>query len=700
MMHRSYPPALNRIFCCWLAAGLLLAPASARAQRALGPVNTAGDDYALALRPMPWGSEVWFTRSVTGSDDRRIMISRYDNAGWHEPVEAPAPVNQEHSGGVHGVALDGAPAFAPCVPGLGVFVSNRPGPDGRRHGSDLYELRADGTQWSVRRIDENGLNSEEWDDTPALSDDGNTLYFSSNRRAPERGETDLYMSRRTGDRWGAPVLLSAISEDGVREQTPCVGPDGWLYFASDRSGDFDIWRVRLDARGMPVPGTRQPAPGDGLGLHGSDELHPAFSPGGGWMFFASNRAASHRYDIYSVPAASRSSAISLMVLERTRRELNGRSGQFADETLPLSNARVVRTELPGGATDTLNADADGRAALDVHGVQGDDPLGDRSARTYVVRAIGLGGAYVSSTDTLIIRSADTCARAHTLFVWDTTVLYDPGCRQDFAVQQVEFFVKGYWCPTTLAYARYTPCYSVLTPQDCDAVPDADQTTGACGDNALYRHTLVPARVTTARRPDLCIRWSEVRDSSQKWSLRVDSVVAVLLENMRSAMRNYCVEQSFAEGKRITVTVQGWTDPDPIDPACYYTDQEVRFGAGIEVADPESKPWIRDGVIPAHTPFHVSKPDGNPMLSTLRAYYMAKLLDGVWREKLPEYASARDRGLIRIVADGRSVSQRNLPKQLQRSIDVIVTAVIEPEKLLALRMHHPGGSYDLRCGGCP
>ena len=104
------------------------------------------------------------------------------------------------------------------------------------------------------------------------------------------GETDLYMATWLGSKWSSPVLLTEICELHVREQTPLVAPDGYLYYATDRSGDLDIWRARLDeVTGKPISGTQEPIPFQGINKKGSNEGHPSFSPGLNWFIFSSDQ---------------------------------------------------------------------------------------------------------------------------------------------------------------------------------------------------------------------------------------------------------------------------------------------------------------------------------------------------------------------------------------------------------------------------
>jgi hypothetical protein len=81
---------------------------------------------------------------------------------------------------------------------------------------------------------------------PAISKDGLSLFFGSNR--PGFGNFDLYVSRRDSidAPWGAPVNLGPVINTDRTENVPALSRDEhWLFFNSDRtSGSFgsaDIW---------------------------------------------------------------------------------------------------------------------------------------------------------------------------------------------------------------------------------------------------------------------------------------------------------------------------------------------------------------------------------------------------------------------------------------------------------------------------
>ena len=93
------------------------------------------------------------------------------------------------------------------------------------------------------------VNSTSMDRGPAISKDGLSLYFASNRPGGFGGE-DIYVSQReTRDsEWGQPVNLGPIINTTANESVPAFSRDGHLlFFTSSRPGGFgavDIWVCR------------------------------------------------------------------------------------------------------------------------------------------------------------------------------------------------------------------------------------------------------------------------------------------------------------------------------------------------------------------------------------------------------------------------------------------------------------------------
>jgi len=88
------------------------------------------------------------------------------------------------------------------------------------------------------------INTENVEDSPFISIDGNWLYFSSNR-ASGIGGMDIWVSQKVSGTWTTSINLGATINSSANEGGIYVTLDGnKLYFTSDRNGGLggsDIW---------------------------------------------------------------------------------------------------------------------------------------------------------------------------------------------------------------------------------------------------------------------------------------------------------------------------------------------------------------------------------------------------------------------------------------------------------------------------
>jgi outer membrane protein OmpA-like peptidoglycan-associated protein/tetratricopeptide (TPR) repeat protein len=101
-------------------------------------------------------------------------------------------------------------------------------------GCDLYFSFFEDGRWTPAKNMGHIVNSAGWDAQPALSPDGKTLYFASNRIG-SLGSSDIWMTKRNNKgQWMIPVNLGPNVNTKYSEATPFLHPDGvTLYFTSD-----------------------------------------------------------------------------------------------------------------------------------------------------------------------------------------------------------------------------------------------------------------------------------------------------------------------------------------------------------------------------------------------------------------------------------------------------------------------------------
>jgi hypothetical protein len=108
---------------------------------------------------------------------------------------------------------------------------------------------------------------------PALSSDGNTLFFLTTRpdtaAGGQAGNQDIWSSRRTSTGWSSPSNLGPPVNSPLPEYFPSLTRDGTLYFTREEAGSrlSSIWRVggrgagtthRRSCRRRSTRGTRSP----------------------------------------------------------------------------------------------------------------------------------------------------------------------------------------------------------------------------------------------------------------------------------------------------------------------------------------------------------------------------------------------------------------------------------------------------------
>jgi len=165
------------------------------------------------------------------------------------------------------------------------------------------------------------VNSTSMDRAPAISKDGLSLYFASNRLG--FGE-DIYVSQREtrDDEWGPAVNLGPIINTIDNEMVPAFSRDGHLlFFASNRPGGFggvDIWVSRREQTHDDFGW--QPAENLGAGVNSASiDAGPCYfdndEVGVPQLYFNSNRLGGGGSIYVSEQAADGSFGPAVLVLE-------------------------------------------------------------------------------------------------------------------------------------------------------------------------------------------------------------------------------------------------------------------------------------------------------------------------------------------------------------------------------------------------
>lgn len=251
----------------------------------LGPeINSANDEYL----PVSTADEstLIFTRKIQNNED--FYKSNKLNGQWAPATYLSKLINTaEYNEGAQSLSQDGKYLF---------FTGcNRPDGVGR---CDIYVSQKKGEDWSKPFNISAPVNSPGWESQPAISADGQTLYFVSNRKGGYGGY-DIWKCTVTNKGWSQPENLGPNVNTPYDEQSPFIHPDdSTLYFCSNGwpgMGNKDLFVSRLSKAGKWQKPENMGYPINSNG----DENGMSISTMGGYAYFASNTLNGYGgFDIY------------------------------------------------------------------------------------------------------------------------------------------------------------------------------------------------------------------------------------------------------------------------------------------------------------------------------------------------------------------------------------------------------------------
>ena len=178
---------------------------------------------------------------------------------------------------------------------------------------------------------------------PSLSEDGTTVFFSSNRSGGYGGY-DLYETNFIDGKWEQPVNLGPKVNTKADERYPYFHQDVYLYFSSNDMGygGYDIYKVNLMKNVLKKDLLSAP-----INSHKDDLAYVALNNGN--AFFSSNRGENDgRFDIYGVMGIE-TDKISQFVIQLRD-----------DDGGVVSRANVSITSLSDGVEHLYNSDLRGQ----------------------------------------------------------------------------------------------------------------------------------------------------------------------------------------------------------------------------------------------------------------------------------------------------------------------------------------------------
>ncbi len=237
----------------------------------LTALNTQYYDFAVAENPAIKNGIV-FTSSreeASGTNNDKwygekffdVFQATLDNNGkWSTPTNFAGPANSEFS--------DGSACFD--VTGKTMYYTTCPSSKDKNTQCKIMMTTQTDGKWS----DPVALpfNNDAYTcGHPSLSQDGKTLYFSSDMPGG-LGSKDIWMSIWDGASWSTPTNLGATINTDADEYFPTAGKGGKLYYSSNGKpgmGGLDIFSTSYDAGAWAEPtNLKSPmnSPGDDFGI--------------------------------------------------------------------------------------------------------------------------------------------------------------------------------------------------------------------------------------------------------------------------------------------------------------------------------------------------------------------------------------------------------------------------------------------------
>lgn len=165
--------------------------------------------------------------------------------------------------------------------------------------SDIFFARKDEKgRWKQPEIVEGGLNTAVDEGSPAFSPDGKTMYLTvCEEDATYPRHAQIATSSRSDANWSRVQPLKITGDTLSSYAHPAVSPDGrWLYFASDMPGGYgglDLWRCRI--------GDKDHNAVENLGADintAGNESFPTLRPTGELYFSSDGRGGMGGLDLY------------------------------------------------------------------------------------------------------------------------------------------------------------------------------------------------------------------------------------------------------------------------------------------------------------------------------------------------------------------------------------------------------------------
>jgi tetratricopeptide (TPR) repeat protein len=215
-------------------------------------INSGYDDYLPVLTNN--GTEIYFasrrsdTKGGNMNPEDQVFFEDVYHAVWNSETKDWDSVSND-LGRINSEGFDALTYISPN--GMNALMTiNTEALDKKKttKGSDIFELeKSSKGLWSTpKKINNKTINTSFFEGSATMTDDGNTMYFASDRNG-KKSSVDIFMVERVGKKWGeAKALPMGVNTTGY-ETTPFITGDGrYLFYSSEGlegMGGLDIYVV-------------------------------------------------------------------------------------------------------------------------------------------------------------------------------------------------------------------------------------------------------------------------------------------------------------------------------------------------------------------------------------------------------------------------------------------------------------------------
>ncbi len=208
---------------------------------------------------------------------------------------------------------------------------------------NLYYSRMEDGLWTPAIKMGEPISTKYWESNACFSKDGQTLYFTSNRKGTHGG-LDIYLSEKQAEgKWGPPVNLGSTINTRYNEECPSLSEDGkTLYFSSYghyNMGGYDVFYSRKNE--------------DGTWAEPVNIGYPINTTDDDLFFQPLNKGNSAYYSVFSPRGIGRHDIYSVNIYSADNPRLYSISGNLRTEDGRIDSTRMAIYVIDSDSGDTL-----------------------------------------------------------------------------------------------------------------------------------------------------------------------------------------------------------------------------------------------------------------------------------------------------------------------------------------------------------